>query len=93
MFSPDPFSTAPQCLQYPYFFDMVTKMIDVVINSAQTTPTHYGSGPGRRGVITRPQGRLSKQMRERNLRGVGGGGYIITKQPCNLTGEPAQQHE
>ena len=32
------YSTTPQHLQYAYFFDIVTKMIDVVTNSAQSTP-------------------------------------------------------
>ena len=31
----------PQCLLYPYFFDVVTKIIDVATNFAQTMPTHY----------------------------------------------------
>ena len=39
---PRPFQhSGPPCLLYLYFFDVVTKMIDVVTNSAQTTPTHY----------------------------------------------------
>ena len=32
---PRPFQhSAPPCLQWPYFFDVVTKMIDVVTNHA-----------------------------------------------------------
>ena len=39
---PRPFQhSGPPCLQYPYFFDVVAKMIDVIINSAQATSTHY----------------------------------------------------
>ena len=29
----------PHAFQIPYFFDVVTNMIDVVTNSAKTTPT------------------------------------------------------
>ena len=31
--------STPPCLQYPYIFDVVTKVIHVVTNSSQTTPT------------------------------------------------------
>ena len=44
MFSilPRPFQhSGPPCLQHPYFLDVVTQMVDVVTNPAQTTPTHY----------------------------------------------------
>ena len=39
VFFPGPFSIVapPTHIQQPYFFDVVTKMIDVVTNSAQTT--------------------------------------------------------
>ena len=37
---PRPFQhSGPLCLLQPCFFDVVTKMIDVVTNSAQATPT------------------------------------------------------
>ena len=32
--------TPPQCFQWPYSFDVVTKMINVVTNSPPT-PTHF----------------------------------------------------
>ena len=39
---PRPFPhRGPTCLQYPYFFDVVTKTIDVVTNYAQTTLNRY----------------------------------------------------
>ena len=40
-FSPGPFSiVAPRVPSISIFFDVLTKMIDVVTNSAQATPTH-----------------------------------------------------
>ena len=40
VFSLGPFSiVGPPCLQYAYFFDVATKMIDVVTNPSQTKPT------------------------------------------------------
>ena len=39
---PRPFRhSGPPCVQHKFFFDVVTQMIDVFSNSAQTTPTHY----------------------------------------------------
>ena len=39
---PRPFQlSSPPCLQQPYFFDVETKTINVVTNSAQTTPTRW----------------------------------------------------
>ena len=42
VFSLGPFSiAAPHAFNKRFFFDVVTQMIDVVTNSAQTTPTYY----------------------------------------------------